>query len=67
MTTYLDLQTAGSHLFPFEYKENHWVNRLVAFVARVRTEIANEKVKAELRSYPDYLLRDIGIDRHMLG
>ena len=67
MTTYLDLQTAGSHMLPFEYNENHWFIRLTAFIERVKIEMANEKVKAELRRYPDYLLRDIGIDRNMLG
>ena len=66
MTTYLDLQTAGSHLFPFEYKENHWLNRVAEFVEGVRAELRNAQVKAELRNYPDYLLRDIGVERYML-
>ncbi|MEM7292731.1 MAG: hypothetical protein AAF420_04930 [Pseudomonadota bacterium] len=67
MTTYLDLKTAGSHMLPFEYNENHWTVRVAAFVERVRTEMRHEKAKAELRKYPDHLLRDIGLDRHMLG
>ena len=67
MTTYLDLQTAGSHMLPFEYNENHWTRRVSAFVERVKSEMANDRVKAELRRYPDYLLRDIGVERHMLG
>ena len=66
MTTYLDLQTAGSHLFPFEYKENHWVNDVAAFINRVREDMRTAQVKAELRKYPDYLLRDIGVERYML-
>ncbi|MEM7207527.1 MAG: DUF1127 domain-containing protein [Pseudomonadota bacterium] len=66
MTTYLDLQTAGSHFYPFEFNPNHWSIRLVAKVREMMAASDRAQLERELRSMPDHLLRDMGIERHML-
>ncbi len=68
MTTYLDLQTAGSHLFPFTPSEKS----LFAHISDWYTQLSNVMNKAmadaqaehELRGLSSHLLQDIGVERH---
>ena len=67
MTTYAYTRGADAHLFPARpnYKS------LLASVRDVFTQFENamakEKAIRELNALPDYLLRDIGIERHTIA
>ena len=67
MTTYLDVQTSGSHLFPFDYQAHSLIGRVAGLVAKVKTAMAQAKLEREVRNMSDHLLADIGLHRGSLN
>ena len=66
MTTYLDIQTAGSHLFPFTPSQNPWYKRVGDLIERIQADMERAKTEEVLRAMPEHLLRDIGLDRYSI-
>ena len=67
MSTYLDLQTAGSHLFPVESRDYHWLSGVAGKIRQLREKLDRERTHDALRGMSDRMLRDIGVDRSMLN
>ena len=69
MTTYLDIQVSGSHMFPIVSpwesrsikSQSSYIGRLLA---KIESTVADIQTKQKLRALPDHLLQDIGIERH---
>ena len=63
MTTYLDVQTAGSHLYPIQRRDSVFLVRLYKAIKSIVREAQENQMKRELGKLSDRMLRDIGLDR----
>ncbi len=66
MTTYLDIQTAGRHMFPIESRGFSLLAGVSKFIAEINNDMARAKSQHELRQLSDHMLKDIGAERHLL-
>ena len=67
MTTYLDIQTAGRHLYPIAARDESLVSRIGKLLVRISNDMARAKSQQEIRGLSDHLLRDIGVERRTLN
>ena len=67
MTIYANILAADAHLFPARPNYKSWLAPLWDLFSRINKAMDQAKVERELLALPDYLLRDIGIERHTIG
>ena len=66
MTTYVYMRAADAHLFPARPNYKSLLASVRDVFAEIQNAIAKERAFRELNALPDYLLKDIGIERHTI-
>jgi uncharacterized protein YjiS (DUF1127 family) len=66
MTTYVYMRAADAHLFPARPNYKSLLASFRDLFAEIKNSIAKERAIRQMNALPDYLLKDIGIERHTI-